>query len=39
MLYNESKHNILTLVGKAHKIMEYHLLSYLAMLTLPVHQR
>jgi len=38
VLYNESKHNILTLVGKAYKIMEYNLLNYLAMLTLPVHQ-
>ncbi len=38
MLYDESKHNILTLVGKANKIMEYHLLSCLVMLTLPVHQ-
>ncbi len=39
VLYNECKHNILNLVGKANKIMEYNLLNYLAMLTLPVHQR
>ncbi len=26
MFYDESKHNILTLVSKANKIMEYHLL-------------
>jgi hypothetical protein len=36
--YNESKHNILTLVGEVNKIMKYNLLNYLAMLTLPVHQ-
>jgi hypothetical protein len=38
VLYNESEHNILTLVGKVNKIMEHDLLNYLAMLTLPVHQ-
>jgi hypothetical protein len=28
VLYNESKHNIMTLVGEANKIMEYNLLNY-----------
>jgi hypothetical protein len=39
VLYNEFKHNILSLVGKANKIMEYNLLNYLVMLTVPIHQR
>jgi hypothetical protein len=38
VVYSQSKHNIMTLVGEANKIMEYNLLNYSAMLTLPIHQ-